>query len=152
MITENDECVVDSQEPTCSKYTIPWTTPYQEKDSQTKTNERKHGHPVRNSNINETTLCMLNHGEKDGLLHQCHLCNKTVKSATGLKLHIRSCLKKVNFQKTTVEFQFLTGKNETNSLHQNNCSLKSKTNWMLLHCNSKLEHCKPRIQMLLQHH
>ena len=52
-------------------------------------------------------------------------CATTINSAKGLTLHIRSCLKKVNFQETNVEFQFLTKKNETNSLHQNNCSLKS---------------------------
>ena len=88
-------------------------------------NERKHGQPVRHSDINETTFRLPNHMEKDGLLHQCHLCNKTVKSATGLKLHIRACLKKVNFQETNLEVKSLKKKNETDSLHQNNCSLKS---------------------------
>ena len=53
------------------------------------------------------------------ILYQCHLCNKKVKSSAGLKLHIRSCKKKVNFQEFTADIKWvksLTEQNETNSM------------------------------------
>ena len=61
--------VADSQEPTCSKYTIPWTSPYQEKESQEKTINVKdtHQYHVRNSDINEVSFTVSSQDKKGNL-------------------------------------------------------------------------------------
>ena len=82
-----DSCVEDSQEPTCSKYTIPWTSPYKEKVSQEKTINVKDTHQchVRNSDINEVSFTASSQDKKEILpiVYQCHLCSKKVKSSAG---------------------------------------------------------------------
>ena len=64
------------------------------------TNDNNTNQKINSSDTSTTKVLIVGELINNSVINKCHLCEKTVKSSNGLKLHLRSCKKKISIDDT----------------------------------------------------